>query len=83
MAAQRPFLYFPLARHWEQQLFVTHRLDHYGAGHRLDYATTTPAGLAVRLQQAMAERPDYRPVPRDGARVAGARIAALLTGRRS
>ncbi|MGI8522299.1 MAG: alpha/beta fold hydrolase [Nocardioides sp.] len=83
VAAQRPFLYFPLARHWEQQLFVTHRLDHYGAGYRMDFASTTPSDLAEHLRRAMAERPRYRPVPRDGARVAGDRIAALLTGRRS
>ena len=36
VAARRPFVYFPLARHWEQQHFVAHRLDHYGAGVRMD-----------------------------------------------
>ena len=29
VAARRPFIYFPLAHHWEQQHFVAHRLDHY------------------------------------------------------
>ena len=43
VAARRPFVYFPLAHHWEQQHFVAHRLDHYGAGVRMDYASTTPA----------------------------------------
>ena len=42
VAARRPFVYFPLAHHWEQQHFVAHRLDHYGAGVRMDYASTTP-----------------------------------------
>ena len=32
VAARRPFVYFPLVHHWEQQHFVAHRLDHYGAG---------------------------------------------------
>ena len=79
VAAQRPFVYFPLARHWEQQEFVTHRLDHYRAGTRLDFATTSPRDLATAMQQAMNRRPRYRAVPRNGASVAGERIASLLT----
>ena len=47
VAAQRPFVYFPLARHREQQEFVTHRLDHYPVGTRLDFATTSPRDLAT------------------------------------
>ena len=43
VAARRPFVYFPLAHHWEQQHFVAHRLDHYGAGVRMDYAEHQPA----------------------------------------
>ncbi|MGI8699829.1 MAG: glycosyltransferase [Nocardioidaceae bacterium] len=79
VAAQRPFLYFPLARHWEQQKFVAHRLDHYRAGTRLDYATTTPSDLAQHLLRTMSRRARYRAVPRDGAKVAAERIASLLT----
>ena len=78
VAAQRPFLYFPLARHWEQQHFVTHRLDHYGAGTRMDYATTTPADLAAAMLRSMERRPRYRAVPRNGAGLAAGRIASLL-----
>ena len=78
VAAGRPFLYFPLARHWEQQHFVTHRLDHYGAGTRLDHASTSPKDLAEAMLQAMGSRPRYRAVPTDGASVAAARIASLL-----
>jgi UDP:flavonoid glycosyltransferase YjiC (YdhE family) len=79
VAAQRPFVYFPLARHWEQQEFVTHRLDHFRAGTRLDFATTSPRDLATAMQQAMNRRPRYRAGPRNGASVAGERIASLLT----
>ena len=38
VAARRPFLYVPLAHHFEQQVHVPHRLARYGAGRRLDYA---------------------------------------------
>jgi UDP-N-acetylglucosamine:LPS N-acetylglucosamine transferase len=31
-AARRPFLYFPLAHHFEQSYHVRHRLDRYRAG---------------------------------------------------
>ena len=39
VAGRRPFLYFPLANHFEQSRHVAHRLDRYGAGRRMDYAT--------------------------------------------
>jgi pimeloyl-ACP methyl ester carboxylesterase/UDP:flavonoid glycosyltransferase YjiC (YdhE family) len=83
VATGRPFIYFPLRRHWEQQHFVTHRLDHYRAGLRMDYMTTTADDLATTMRAALAEtgtRPGYRKVPRGGAGRAAARIAAVLAG---
>jgi len=83
VGAGRPFIYFPLRRHWEQQHFVTHRLDHYRAGLRMDYATTTPDDLATAMRGALAQNgtgPGYRKVPPGGAGRAAARIAALLPG---
>jgi len=84
VATRRPFIYFPLRRHWEQQHFVAHRLSHYRAGLRMDYATTTADDLATAMRAALAHngnRPGYRAVPRGGADRAAARIAALLAGR--
>jgi len=78
VAANRPFVYFPIARHWEQQHWVRHRLDYYRAGIALDFATTTPPLLAAAMGTAMAIRPDYRPVAADGARQIARRIAPLL-----
>jgi UDP:flavonoid glycosyltransferase YjiC (YdhE family) len=85
VATGRPFIYFPLRRHWEQQHFVTHRLSHYRAGLRMDYATATADDLAIAMRTALAQSStgaDYRPVPRGGADRAGERIAALLSGPR-
>ncbi len=79
VAAQRPFLYFPLARHWEQQHFVTHRLDHYRAGVRMDYETTTPPDLAAAMLRSMQRRPRYRTVQSNGADLAAERIVTLLS----
>ena len=78
VAARRPFVYFPLAHHWEQQHFVTHRLDHYRAGIRMAYARTTPADLAAAIERARVQRPAYRAVPRGGAVKAAAQLASLL-----
>ncbi|HEY2191580.1 MAG TPA: alpha/beta fold hydrolase [Actinomycetospora sp.] len=77
-ALRRPFLYFPLGHHFEQQVHVPHRLAQYGAGRRMDYATTD----AERLAEAMATEIDrpiaYRPVEADGAARAAALLAELL-----
>ncbi|HEY6312173.1 MAG TPA: alpha/beta fold hydrolase [Streptosporangiaceae bacterium] len=83
VATGRPFIYFPLRRHWEQQHFVTHRLNHYRAGLRMDYTTTTADDLATTMRTALAEadtRSGYRKVPRGGADRAASRIAPLLAG---
>jgi len=45
-AMKRPFLYFPIVNHCEQQYHVTHRLGRYKAGKRLDYAETSSQTLA-------------------------------------
>src|SRR5262249_5368443 len=45
-ANRRPFLYFPLRHHFEQNFHVRHRLDRYGAGRCMDFATATPDVVA-------------------------------------
>ncbi len=40
-ANRRPFLYFPLANHFEQQRHVAHRLDRYRAGRPMQLAQVT------------------------------------------
>ena len=41
-ASKRPFLYFPLKHHFEQNFHVRHRLQRYGAGRCMDFETPTP-----------------------------------------
>ena len=77
-ALGRPFVYFPLRDHWEQRHFVSHRLDHYRAGTRMEYADTTPLDLAAALRRTLDGRPRFRAVPSNGARVAAERIVPLL-----
>ncbi len=77
-AAGRPFLYVPLANHFEQQFHVPHRLARYGAGHRLDFADTHPEGLAQAIAAEIGKPVRYRPVASDGAARAAAALAELL-----
>jgi pimeloyl-ACP methyl ester carboxylesterase len=78
VACRRPFVYFPLRNHFEQRLHVTHRLDRYRAGRRMDYATSTPASIAEAIAAELDRPVDYRPVERDGAARAATLIAELL-----
>ena len=77
-ANRRPFLYFPLRHHFEQNFHVRHRLDRYGAGRCLDFETETPETIAAAIAEEIGREVEYRPVERDGAARAAALIADLL-----
>jgi pimeloyl-ACP methyl ester carboxylesterase len=77
-ALRRPFLYFPLRHHFEQQRHVAHRLDRHRAGTRVDYATATPESIGEALAAELTRPVHYRPVPTDGAARAAALIAELI-----
>ncbi len=78
VAARRPFLYFPLADHFEQNRHVAYRLERYGAGRRMDYATSDPDAIAAGIAAEIDRVVDYRPVAADGADRAAALIAPLV-----
>jgi pimeloyl-ACP methyl ester carboxylesterase len=77
-ANRRPFLYFPLRHHFEQNIHVRHRLDRYRAGRYLHFETETPESIALAIADEIGRAVDYRPVERDGAARAAALIADLL-----
>ena len=77
-AAQRPFLYFPLANHFEQNRHVRHRLERYGAGRAMDYRTSDPDAIAAAMAEDLDRQIAYRPVDPDGARRAAELIAPLV-----
>lgn len=78
VAAGRPFLYFPLGHHFEQQRHVRHRLDRHRAGRCLDYARTDADDIAAALAEELAAPVDYLPVPGDGAARAARLVAELI-----
>ncbi|HEY8795003.1 MAG TPA: glycosyltransferase [Gemmatimonadaceae bacterium] len=80
VAARRPFLYFPLAGHFEQNRHVAHRLENYGVPGwaRVPFAHASAATIAERTARALATPIRYRSVEADGAARAADRIAPLL-----
>jgi predicted glycosyltransferase len=77
-ANRRPFLYFPLRNHFEQNYHVAHRLERYRAGRRMDYATSDPDLIADAIATELDREVAYRPVETDGATRAATLIAELV-----
>jgi len=77
-ANRRPFLYFPLRHHFEQNFHVRHRLGQYGAGRCMDFDASTPDVIADAIADEIGRSVSYRPVESDGAARAAAHIADLL-----
>ena len=77
-ANRRPFLYFPLRHHFEQNFHVRYRLDRYRAGRRMDYDTETPETIAAAIAEETGRDVTCQPVERDGAARAAAAMAELL-----
>ncbi len=74
-AAGTPFIYFPLQNHFEQNVHVAHRLDRYGAGRRMAFATSAPDMIADAMVAALQAPAKFSPVEADGA----ARAARMLS----
>jgi predicted glycosyltransferase len=77
-ANKRPFLYFPLRHHFEQNFHVRHRLDRYRAGRCMDFSLATPETIADAIASEIGRAVDYRDVETDGARKAAVRLAEML-----
>jgi UDP-N-acetylglucosamine:LPS N-acetylglucosamine transferase len=77
-ALRRPFLYFPLAKHCEQQIHVADRLARHQAGVKMVYSQTTPEILAETVIANLGKEVDYPPIPTDGAHRAAQLITELL-----
>ena len=78
-ANRRPFIYFPLKHHFEQNFHVHHRLERYGAGRRMDFDDSPPDAIAEAIAEEIGREVDYRPVETDGARRAAERLAEMLS----
>ena len=77
-ALGRPFIYFPLQDHFEQQEFVPYRLQRYRAGVRMDFEATDPEGLADAIAENIGKSVNYKSVNTDGAERAATMILEIL-----
>ncbi len=81
VATRRPFLSFPLERHFEQCIHVTHRMRNYCADCAVRFRDLTTEQLADRALAAMHAPVDYKPVETDGAVRAARSILAVMENR--
>jgi UDP-N-acetylglucosamine:LPS N-acetylglucosamine transferase len=77
-ANRRPFLYFPLRHHFEQNFHVRHRLQRYEAGRAMDFDAASPDVIATAIAQEIGKPVRYRAVETDGAGRAAALIGQML-----
>jgi UDP:flavonoid glycosyltransferase YjiC (YdhE family) len=77
-ALRRPFLYFPIEGHSEQEIHVAGRLARHGAGKRMAFSVTSAERLADAIVENVGLEVRYPPIPVEGAKVAAARIVELL-----
>jgi UDP-N-acetylglucosamine:LPS N-acetylglucosamine transferase len=77
-AQKRPFIYFPMRHHFEQNFHVRHRLERYGAGRRMDFDESPPELIAAAIAEEIGREVDYRDVEVDGAARAARSLVELL-----
>ena len=78
-ALERPFLYFPLRDHAEQQFAVAPRCKRHNAGVRMDYAKTTPEQLAEAVVSNISKQVNYPKLPIKGAQETARLINQILS----
>jgi predicted glycosyltransferase len=81
VATRRPFLSFPLERHFEQCIHVRNRLHNYCADCSVRFQELSARELAHRALQAMHAPVNYKPVETDGAARAAEQILAVMENR--
>lgn len=77
-SAGRPFIYFPLQNHFEQNYHVAHRLERFGVGKPMRYADATPEHITDAIVAMMKQEETYRPIVSDGAKVAAELVSTAL-----
>ena len=77
MALRRPFIYFPIEKHFEQDE-VAGRCEKHRAGVRMAFSQTTPKTLADTIVENIGKEVDYIPIRTDGAQRAAGIINELL-----
>jgi UDP:flavonoid glycosyltransferase YjiC (YdhE family) len=77
-ALRRPFLYFPLEGHFEQEITVARRLTRHQAGEKMLFSQATPQFLAEKVISYVGKEVDYAHINTEGARIAAQLIDRVL-----
>jgi UDP-N-acetylglucosamine:LPS N-acetylglucosamine transferase len=77
-ALEKPFLYFPLEQHFEQEVSVANRCQRHGAGVKMICSMTTPELLAEAVFSNIDKEVDYARIPIDGSKEIAKRIKDFL-----
>ena len=77
-ALKKPFLYFPLENHFEQEIAVADRCKRHNAGIKMDFSKTTPESLAKEVVENIGKEVRYANIPTDGAQKAANLINELV-----
>ncbi len=77
-ALKKPFLYLPLARHFEQERHVCRMLARYGAGVRLHPEDLRPERLAAMVGRILREGAGWGELPSHGAERAAGVVAGFI-----
>ena len=77
-ALNKPFLYFPLEKHFEQQNDVAYHLDRDKVGVRMSYNSTTPEKLASVTLENLGKQVNYPKIRTEGAKLVAEYVSSLL-----
>ncbi len=79
-ALNKPFIYFPVKGHFEQQFHVSSRLQRFKAGIKMQFAKTTQDLLAETIIANIGKEVNYPVLPLNGARNTVNVITKILAG---
>jgi UDP-N-acetylglucosamine:LPS N-acetylglucosamine transferase len=77
-ALEKPFLYFPLEKHFEQEVSVTGVCQRHRAGVKMTCSKTTPELLAEAILSNLGKNVDYAKIPINGSKEAAKIIDQFL-----
>jgi len=78
MALQKPFIYFPLQKHFEQEIIVAGRNERLGVGIKMRFSEVTPEQLAKAVIDNYGKKVGLPNASFDGIPFAGKAISTLL-----
>ena len=77
-ALKKPFLYFPLENHFEQEIAVAQRCERHNAGIKMSFSKTSPQILAEEVIKNLDKPVKYANMPTEGAKNAAKILKTLI-----